>query len=60
MQYFFDTSAVVKVYHQEEGSNIILPIYSGNDAVIISELCKVEFCFDYGASGNRCQEGPVP
>lgn len=43
MQYFFDPSATVKVYHQEEGSEIVLPIYSENKTIIISELSKVEF-----------------
>ena len=43
MDYFFDTSAVVKVYHEEKGSNIILPIYNANDSILISELSKVEF-----------------
>lgn len=43
MQYFFDTSAIVKIYHQEEGSDIVLPFYQAKDAIIISELGKVEF-----------------
>ena len=30
MQYFFDTSAVVKIYHQETGSDRILPLYRIN------------------------------
>lgn len=44
MQYFFDTSAVVKIYHEEDGSEIVLPLYNGNDnSIVISELSKVEF-----------------
>lgn len=43
MQYFFDTSAVVKLYHQEAGSDRILPLYKGGEAIVISELSKVEF-----------------
>lgn len=43
MEYFFDTSAIVKIYHEEEGSKAVLPIYSGNDSILISELSKVEF-----------------
>jgi len=43
MEYFFDTSAIVKIYHQEVGSDVILPLYKGNDSIIISELGKVEF-----------------
>ena len=43
MQYFFDTSAVVKIYHQETGSDRILPLYRSGDTIMISELSKVEF-----------------
>lgn len=43
MQYYFDTSAVVKVYHQEEGSDRVLPIYRSRDSIVISEIAKVEF-----------------
>jgi uncharacterized protein with PIN domain len=43
MQYFFDTSALVKIYHQEIGSDRILPLYQGNEVIVISELSKVEF-----------------
>jgi len=43
MQYFFDTSALVKIYHQEMGSDRILPLYQGGEAIVISELSKVEF-----------------
>jgi predicted nucleic acid-binding protein len=43
MQYFFDTSAIVKIYHQEDASDIVLSIYQDNDSIIVSELCKVEF-----------------
>lgn len=43
MQYFFDTSATVKIYHQEEGSEIVLPVYLEDNTIIISEVSKVEF-----------------
>jgi len=43
MQYFFDTSAVIKIYHQETGSDRILPLFQGGEAIVISELSKVEF-----------------
>ena len=43
MQYFFDTSAVVKIYHQEQGSETIIPLYRGDEVILISELSKVEF-----------------
>jgi predicted nucleic acid-binding protein len=43
MQYFFDTSAVVKIYHQETGSDRIFPLYRDGETIVISELSKVEF-----------------
>ena len=43
MNYFFDTSALVKIYHIEEGSDSVLEIYNGEDSVIISDLGKIEF-----------------
>lgn len=44
MQYFFDTSAIVKIYHEEDGSEIVLPLYNENDnSIMISEVSKVEF-----------------
>jgi predicted nucleic acid-binding protein len=43
MQYFFDTSAVVKIYHEEEGSQSILPLYTSGESILLSELSKVEF-----------------
>jgi predicted nucleic acid-binding protein len=41
-RYFFDTSALVKVYHREEGSDFCLKIYSSQSPIIISELARVE------------------
>jgi uncharacterized protein with PIN domain len=42
-QYFFDTSALVKLYHEESGDIIVLPIYYGENEIFISELSKIEF-----------------
>lgn len=42
-RYFFDTSALVKIYHQEIGSDIVLPIYNGKDEIFVCELSKIEF-----------------
>jgi predicted nucleic acid-binding protein len=42
MQYFFDTSAIVKVYHQETGSDRVLPLYRAGEMIVKSELSKVE------------------
>lgn len=36
MEYFFDTSAIVKIYHEEEGSKAVLPIYSGKSNHLFS------------------------
>ena len=43
MSYFFDTSALVKVYHREAGTDLVLPIYKNEDQIYISELSKLEF-----------------
>jgi predicted nucleic acid-binding protein len=43
MIYFFDTSALVKIYHREDGTDIVLPIYKSDDLIFISELSKLEF-----------------
>jgi uncharacterized protein len=43
MQHFFDTSALVKLYHQEEGSKTVATLFRSKQPVIISELSKVEF-----------------
>lgn len=42
MQYFFDTSAIVKLYHQETGSDVVFPLYKTRESIMISELSKVE------------------
>lgn len=41
-RYFLDTSALVKIYHREAGSDFCLKIYAGQAHLIISELAKVE------------------
>lgn len=42
MRYFLDTSALVKIYHKEEGSEKVLDFYK-KEKIIISELSIVEF-----------------
>jgi len=42
MRYFFDTSAIVKLYHQESGTEIVLPLYRDSASIGVSELSKVE------------------
>jgi len=44
MKVFFDTSALVKYFHEEEGTDIVTPIIENMDnEVWISELAFVEF-----------------
>ena len=43
MNFFFDTSALVKIYHDEEGADIVLEIYNSKEQITISELTKIEF-----------------
>ncbi|KPA09669.1 protein containing PilT protein [Candidatus Magnetomorum sp. HK-1] len=40
--YFIDTSALIKVYHKEVGTEKMLTLYKGNDTLAISELAKIE------------------
>ena len=41
-RYFFDTSALVKIYHREDGSDFCLELYANHSHIIISELARVE------------------
>ncbi len=43
MKYFMDTSALVKIYHKEAGTEKVLNIYKSTNNITISELSKVEF-----------------
>ena len=43
MRYFLDTSALVKIYHKESGSDTVLSIYNSDNAIFISELGRLEF-----------------
>lgn len=44
MKYYFDTSALVKIYHREHGTSKVLDIYDNVDnSIQISELGRVEF-----------------
>ncbi|MBW1699561.1 MAG: type II toxin-antitoxin system VapC family toxin [Deltaproteobacteria bacterium] len=41
---FFDTSALVKFFHREEGTDVVVSIISDlNNEVWISELARLEF-----------------
>jgi uncharacterized protein len=43
IKYFFDTSGLIKIYHEEFGDTAILPIYYGEYEIFISELSRIEF-----------------
>lgn len=44
MTFYFDTSALVKLFHEEEGSEPVTRIINSNDNEIwISELARIEF-----------------
>jgi predicted nucleic acid-binding protein len=52
--YFFDTSALVKRYHQEPGSQRVNAIFGDQDnALIISELAIVELASALQRKQNR-------
>jgi predicted nucleic acid-binding protein len=40
--YYLDTSALVKIYHREIGTETMLRLYRGSDTLFISELAKIE------------------
>lgn len=42
MNSYIDTSSLVKIYHSEAGSSIVLGIYHSEQDIIISELSKIE------------------
>ena len=39
---FLDTSVLVKLYHQEDGTDYLLNLYKGQSPLIISQLSMVE------------------
>lgn len=43
MTYYFDTSALVKLYHREPGTDATREIYSAGGTIQISELARIEF-----------------
>ncbi len=43
MSYFFDTSALVKIYHQEEGSDKVVDIFNSGTEIFVSELSVIEY-----------------
>lgn len=43
MTYYIDTSALVKIYHREAGTDNALALYKSDELIWISELCRIEF-----------------
>ncbi len=43
MNYFFDTSALAKIYHKEEESERVIAIFNSQDGVFVSELSVIEY-----------------
>ena len=43
MKYFFDTSALVKIYHPEDGTKEALDLYLSDTPIAISDLSRIEF-----------------
>jgi predicted nucleic acid-binding protein len=40
--YYVDTSVLVKIYHREAGTDLMLKLYHGTDKLLISELAHIE------------------
>lgn len=43
MNYYIDTSSLMKLYHKEDGTQNIINLYNSDSNIIISELAKIEF-----------------
>lgn len=56
MNYFFDTSGLVKIYHKEKGTGKVLKIYHSKNKILISELAKVEF---YSTIYRKYRDGEI-
>lgn len=55
-RYFLDTSALVKIYHREIGSDYCLALYEEQSNLIISELARVEL---HSAIFRKQREGEL-
>ena len=42
MIYFFDSSALIKIYHYEKESDGIIEIYNANGKILVTELSRIE------------------
>ncbi|GAB4266514.1 type II toxin-antitoxin system VapC family toxin [Deferrisoma sp.] len=54
--FFFDTSALVKIYHEERGSKACLDLYLGTSTIAVSELARVEL---YSAVFRKLREREI-
>jgi predicted nucleic acid-binding protein len=43
LSYFFDTSALVKIYHQEDDSDRIIDVFNSRVEIFVSELSVIEY-----------------
>jgi len=43
LKYYFDTSALVKIYHPEDGTKEALEFYLSDTPILISDLSRIEF-----------------
>jgi predicted nucleic acid-binding protein len=55
MNLFFDTSALAKLFHSEDGSKMVEKLHNENDCAI-SELCLTEF---YSATLRKYREKAI-
>jgi predicted nucleic acid-binding protein len=56
-KYFFDTSAIVKRYHKEDGSDLIDRLFAESDAeFVISDISIIEF---YSALSLKVRVGEI-
>ena len=56
-KYFFDTSAIVKRYHREDGSDLIGRLFAESDAeFVISDISIIEF---YSALSLKVRVGEI-
>ena len=54
MNYFLDTSAIIKIYHSEVGTEFMRGLYRGPLNFTISELASLEFT---SVMYRRCRAG---
>ena len=55
---FFDTSALFKLYHKEEGTEELMTFFKSNyiDAIYLAEITAIEFC---SAVWKKCRKREI-